>query len=183
MARQGMCKVEKDAVPDRTEALFRWQRIFATLDLIAVKFNLNHSINYFAMSDVLQRCLKQFSLEEWHHIGNDDDEACMDWRMAVQCEEIRPIIGNKGVVALQNRVHQLPVLGAAQSEKVHMIRRVARRMCKLDQGSVQAFVNQEFCAQWSQAQATARRWCVTRTGFCFAHGRWAGRPLRGNACM
>ncbi len=34
-----------------------------------------------------------------------------------------------------------------------------------------------------QAQATARRCRVMRTGFFFAQGRCAGRPRRGNAAI
>lgn len=62
-----------------------------------------------------------------------------------------------------------------------MVRRLTGGMGQLDQGSMQALVNEEFCAQWSQAQATARRCRVMRTGFFFAQGRCAGRPRRGNA--
>ena len=105
----------------------------------------------------------------------------MDRSVIVEREEIRPVVGHKGVVALQDRIHQLPVFRAPKGEIGHMVRRVTGGMGQLDQGSVEALVDEEFDGQWSQAQATARRCRVMRTGFFFAQGRCAGRPRRGNA--
>ncbi len=62
-----------------------------------------------------------------------------------------------------------------------MGRRVTGGMSQLDQGSMQALVDEEFGAPWIRAQATARCCRVIRTGLFFAQGRCAGRPRRGNA--
>jgi hypothetical protein len=56
------------------------------------------------------------------------------------------------------------------------IYRHACRMCQFEQG-VQAFVDQQF----RHYAFFARLYRATCNGFCFAQGRRAGRPRRGNA--
>ena len=138
-------------------------------------------VDDFTLPNVVKRSLKEFPLPVWSHVRDDDDEARMDWSSIVEREEIRPVVGHKRVVALQDCIHQLPVFRAPKREMGHVVRRMTGGVGQLDQGSVQALVDEEFGAQWSQAQATARRCRVIRTGFFFAQGRCAGRPRRGNA--
>lgn len=158
-------------------ALLRRQRVFAALDLAAVILHFKDGVDDFTLPDVVKRSMKEFPLLQRCHVGNDDDETRMDWSAAVKREEVQPVVGHKRVVALQDRIHQLPVFRTSKREVGHMVSRMTGGMGQLDQGSMQALVNEEFC----HAQATARRCRVMRTGFFFAQGRCAGRPRRGNA--
>jgi len=128
---------------------------------------------------VIERRSKECLLPKRRHVGNDNYQARMDWSAAVEREKIRLVIGHKRLVAFQNRIHQLPVSCAPKRKMGHMVRCMTGGMRHLDQGGVQALVDEEF----RHVQATARRCRVVRTGFFFAQGRCAGRPRRGNAAM
>lgn len=106
-----------------------------------------------ALADAIERRLEEFSLPKRCHVGNDDDKTGMDLGAVVEREEIGPVIRHKGVIALKNRIHQLPILGAALPEIVHMVSRMTGGMSQLNQRSMQALVNEEF----RRPQAAARR--------------------------
>lgn len=126
-------------------ALHRRQRVFAALDPVVTVLNLKNGVDDFALADMVKHCLKEFLLSSWHHVGNDDDEACMHRSTIVEREKVCPVIGHKGVVALQNRIHQPPILRSSEPEIGNMICRMTGGMGQLDRGSVQTLVNEEFC--------------------------------------
>ena len=151
--------------------------MLATFYPVAVILHFEDRVEDFALAYMAQRRLKEFPLPEWCHVRNDDNATRVDWTAIVDRKEIQAVVGHKSVIALQDRIHQLPVFRTPEREIDHMVRRMTGGMGQLDQGSVQALVDEELC----HAQATARRCRVMRTGFFFAQGRCAGRPRRGNA--
>ena len=96
---------------------------------------------------------------------------------SIERDKVRQVVRHERVFLLPNYRHQLPVLQASESSIVNMIRGVTRGICDPDKRCVKAFVNQKFHFDL----ALRLRWRVLRVTFRFAHGRAAGRPLRGNA--
>ena len=68
----------------------------------------------------------------------------MDWRAIVEREEIRPVVGHKRVVAIQDGIHQLPVFRAPEGEIGHMVCRMTGGMGQFDQRGRQSLINEEF---------------------------------------
>ncbi len=159
----------------------RGQRVLAALDPVAVVLHFEDHVDDFPLADMVKRRLKEFPLPQRRHIGNDDDEARVDWRSAVERKEIRSIVGHERIAVLQDCLHQVPVFRTTETEIGHVVRSMSGSMRQFDQGGMQALVDEEFRWQQTLAQATARRCRVMRTGFLFAQGRCAGRPRRGNA--
>jgi hypothetical protein len=73
--------------------------------------------------------------------------------------------------------HQLPLFRTTETEIVDMMGCVTSSMRQFNQRSVQALIDQKF--HRAPERPRARR--VAQMGFCFAHGREAGRPRRGKA--
>jgi hypothetical protein len=121
--------------------------------------------------------LKSFSLANGRDAGNNDDDPGMQWFSTMKRKKIGTIVGYKRVVLCANCGHELPVFRTAETEIIDMICHVARRMPYFNQRCVHAFIDQEF----HRHPARARSCRVARIGFCFAHGREAGRPRRGKA--
>src|SRR5271169_291363 len=120
---------------------------------------------------------EQFSLANRRNARNKNDDSGVQSLLSMQSEKIRAIVGHECVFLLANDGHELPVLRTAETEIIHMICDVARRMREFNQGRVETFVDQEFHGQPSRVRA----WREVRTGFRLAQGREGGRPRRGKA--
>ena len=149
----------------------------AASDFAAVVFDLYHGVDQLSLTDIVEHHLEKLSLEQWSHVRNHDDETGVQRCPTVERKEIRSIVRDERVILLQNKRHQLPVLGTAKAEIIDMIGTVTCRVRKFEQGGMQTFVDQKF----RRYSLTVRGYRATWMGFCFAQGRRAGRPRRGKA--
>ncbi len=160
-----------------TLPLTRRQRILAALDLLIDESDFNYGIDQISFTDQAQRRLEELPLESRFGVRNDDYQASVQRCLAIKGQKIRPVVRNKRVVPLHDDLHKLPVFGTSETEVRDMIGDVSRRMCQFEQGSVQAFVDEQF----RHYAFFASLYRATCNGFSFAHGRRAGRPRRGKA--
>jgi len=126
---------------------------------------------------MFERRAKQVPLTDWRRAGNNNDYTGVPRSLSVQGEAIGPIVGYKRVVLCADCRDRLPIFGTAEPEIIDRICQVARGVRDLDQGCVQAFIDQELHCHPARARPSR----VGRIGPRFAPGREAGRPRRGKA--
>ena len=142
------------------------QRGLAAFDLVVPVSNLNHGVNQISFVDQAKRRLEEFPLKSRLDVRNNDYKSGVQRSSTVKGQKIYPVVGNKRVIPLHNEFHEVPVFGAAEAQIGDMIGSVPRRMCKFEQGYVQAFVNEQFC----HYAFVVLGYRVTRIGFCFVQG-------------
>jgi hypothetical protein len=55
------------------------------------------------------------------------------------------VVGHEGVVAFENERHHLPVFKASETQMVNVIGDMACPAREVNQGQMQAFINQQLC--------------------------------------
>jgi hypothetical protein len=133
---------------------------------VAAILDFYHGIEQFALTDIAEHRLEELALKTWRHVRNNNHETCVERRLLIERKKVRAVVGDEGVVLLEDNCHQFPVFRTPQAEIVDMIGEVTRRVCQFQQRCVQALVNEKFRHYFPAALGYSATWM----GFCFAHG-------------
>jgi hypothetical protein len=108
-----------------------------------VQLNLDNLVHGFLKTNLIKYRVEQRPLSIRDDLGNNDDQAGVQFLPAIKLSKIPGIVGDEGEVFSHDAQHQVPVGLAAQPDPIHMPGFVATYFGDSDQGCVEAFVDEK----------------------------------------